>query len=78
MNSLTQLKNKDAEAINKMNMEIYSLKAELESETVEQKVKNSTELATVVPSNVKVDITTSTLPDSGCIIFKVQSPLIIK
>lgn len=34
---MTWRKNKDAEAINKMNMEIYALKAELDNNTVESR-----------------------------------------
>lgn len=69
---------KEAEAINKMNLEIHKLKAELDEENKEKRDQDSATLAMNVPHDIKVAITQSTLSDSACIIFKVQSPLIIR
>lgn len=69
---------KENEALNKMNMEIHALKAGLEADHEEKKIKDSNELAMAVPHDLDVSITPSTIPNSACIIFQVQKPYIIK
>ena len=74
----TTTQKKESEAINKMNLEIHKLKAELDEENKEKRDADSATLAMNVPHDIKVAITQSTLSDSACIIFKVQSPLVIR
>jgi hypothetical protein len=61
-----------------MNLEIHQLKAALDSDNYEKKTQDSNDLAMNVPHDTKVDIIQSTLPDSACVQFKVQNPLIIR
>jgi len=69
---------KDNEAINKMNLEIHKLKAELDDDNFEKKTHDSNVLAMNVPHTAKVEITQGTTDEAACITFKVQSPLIIR
>jgi hypothetical protein len=69
---------KDNEAINKMNLEIHKLKADLDDTNFSKKEADSQSLASVVPTDISVSITQSTIGDSACIVFEVQAGLIIR
>lgn len=56
---------KDAEAINKMNLEVLALQRELDEDHSAKIERDATDLAENVPTGVELEIIPSTMPDSA-------------
>ena len=69
---------KDAEMINKLNLENLALQRELDNDNAAKREKDASELAMNVPTGIELEVTPSTIPNSACLIFGVKSPLIIR